>query len=255
MALPSTDGPVTAPGPRARNRIAREQAYLDAAMEIALRDGLEALTMTRLAESVDAAVGTVYTYFPSKGALVAEMQRVAIERLTASYHQTRDRSERELAGWDDPKAIAVARLDVFGRFWVASVETLPEESGLLHGLISQNRMVVPDEERHRVLPTALALLGEARDVVVGAAEVGAIAIDDPIGVVIRWAAALTGVLLTVNLKVGSPIDFNPIELAVRIQRDLLVGWGAPIDLVERAERHVAALESGGPLAPQVDPIS
>src|SRR3569623_1918408 len=98
-APPEAEPP--APGRRARNRLERERAYLAAAMQIAGRDGLRALTMQRLADEVDAAVGTVYTYFPAKGALVAELQREAIERLTESYHRTRDRSDAELAGWDD----------------------------------------------------------------------------------------------------------------------------------------------------------
>ena len=66
-------------GRREANRRAREQAYLHAAMDIVSRDGLRSLTMLRLADEVDAAVGTVYTYFPSKGALIGELQREAIE--------------------------------------------------------------------------------------------------------------------------------------------------------------------------------
>ncbi|MGH9275717.1 MAG: helix-turn-helix domain-containing protein, partial [Acidimicrobiales bacterium] len=76
---------VASSGRRARNRLARHQHYLRTALQIATADGLHALTMQRLADEVDAAVGTVYTYFPSKGALVAEVQREAVDRLTSSY--------------------------------------------------------------------------------------------------------------------------------------------------------------------------
>ena len=244
---PSPGAPV--PGRREQNRAARERAYLDAAMAIAISDGLRELTMTRLAASVDAAVGTVYTYFPSKGALVAELQREAIERLTASYHLVRDRSEVELEGWDDPIAAALARMATFGAFWISTMDTFPQEAALLHGLISESQILVPPEERHRVVPTALALLDEARQVVVVACDVGAIDACEPIELVVRWASALTGVLLTRNIGGGSPIVIEPARLANDLQRELLRGWGATPDALEQAEAHVARLAAGGPLAP------
>jgi AcrR family transcriptional regulator len=238
-------------GRRARNRRERERAYLDAGMDIAGREGIHALTMQRLAEATDAAVGTVYTYFPSKGALVAELQRESIERLTASYHHTRDRSRALLAGWHEPRAESVARLLVFGRFWIASAETLPHESRFLHALIGETEQSVPPEEFHRAAPAALDLLAEAAGEVVAAVAIGAIRVDDPMDVVIRWAAALTGVLLTANLASLNPRAFDGRRLAPILQRDLLAGWGAPPELIDRAEAHVAELEAEGQLAPPV----
>ena len=238
-------------GRRARNRRERERAYLDAGMDIAGREGIHALTMQRLAEATDAAVGTVYTYFPSKGALVAELQRESIERLTPSYHHTRDRSRAILVGWHEPRAEAVARLLVFGRFWIASAETLPHESRFLHSLIGETEQSVPPEEFHRAAPAALELLAEAAGEVVAAVAVDAIRVTDPMDVVIRWAAALTGVLLTANLASLNPRAFDGRRLAPILQRDLLAGWGAPADLIDRAEAHVADLEAAGQLAPPV----
>ncbi|NLD76138.1 MAG: helix-turn-helix transcriptional regulator [Acidimicrobiales bacterium] len=245
------DDVATAPpeGRRARNRRERERAYLDAAMDIAGREGIRALTMQRLADATGAAVGTVYTYFPSKGALVAELQRESIERLTRSYHHTRDRSGRILARWNDPRAEAVARLLVFGRFWIASADSLPHESRFLHSLMGESEETVPPEEFHRVAPAAIDLLQEAAGEVVAAAAAGVVTVDDPMDVVIRWAAALTGVLLTTNLAPLNPRAFDGRRLAPVLQRDLLLGWGAPAHLLDRAEAHVVELEAVGPLAP------
>lgn len=218
-------------------------------MAIAVADGLESLTMARLADAVDAAVGTVYTYFPSKGALVAELQREAIERLTSSYHLLRDRSDAELAGWE-PADAALARLAAFGAFWIAATETLPEEAALLHGLIATSRTLVPPEEHHRVAPAALALLTEAGTVMVAAGEAGAIRVQDPVGAVVTMAAGLTGVLLTKNLAQVEEYPFSPRRLAYALQRDLLLAWGATPERLDRAEAHLARLAAAGPLAPR-----
>jgi AcrR family transcriptional regulator len=242
---PSTAKPA---GRRARNRRDRERSYLDAAFGITERDGIRGLTMQRLADEVDAAVGTVYTYFPSKSALVAELQRTSIERLLASYHITRDRSDDILRSWGDPVAESVARLAVFGRFWVASVDTFPQEASFLHTLMTVTEQV-PVEEHHRVLPAAMALLDEARTCVTEAGERGAIVVDDAMALVIRWAAALTGCLLTMNLSPLNPVAFDGRRLARLVQHDLLAGWGAPADALRRAEDHVAFLEQVAPLAP------
>jgi AcrR family transcriptional regulator len=229
-------------GRRQRNRREKERAYLAAAMAIAGRDGLSALTMARLADEVDAAVGSVYTYFPSKGALVAELQREAIERLTDAYHARRDESEERLVGWD-PAAATVARLSVFGSFWIESVDTHPSEARFLHVLISESEELVPPEEHYRVMPAAMALLDEARASVVAAGNSGAISVDDPMDMVIRWAAALTGALLTSNLAPFNPTAFDGRRLARLLQRDLLVGWGASPRMVDVATEHVASLRA------------
>src|SRR5690348_18429680 len=97
-------------GRRARNRLARHAAYLGTARRLVRAEGLDALTMQRMAAELDCAVGTIYTYFPSKSALVAEVQREAIDRLTTSYLLGRAELDRSLARADAPKA-APARVD------------------------------------------------------------------------------------------------------------------------------------------------
>ena len=72
-----------APEPRARrgrSSVTPDEILL--AAEHVAREGFDALTMQRLADQCDSAIGAVYRYFPSKGALVAEVQREAIERIS-----------------------------------------------------------------------------------------------------------------------------------------------------------------------------
>src|SRR6187549_668135 len=162
-----------AAGRRARNRLARHRTYLRTALRLATEEGLEALTMQRLADEVDAAVGTVYTYFPSKGALLAEVQREAIERLTGSYLLLRPDIEARVAD-EDPRIASLAHLVGFARFWIASYDTYPQEQQLLQQLMSGGDDTVPVDEATRVVPTVLRLLGLAEERFAAAAASGAL---------------------------------------------------------------------------------
>ncbi|MGV3758998.1 MAG: helix-turn-helix domain-containing protein, partial [Actinomycetota bacterium] len=173
--------------------MARHRSFLGAALRIATEESLHALTMQRLADEVDAAVGTVYTYFPSKGALVAEVQREAVDRLTASYLQLRPRLEDRAAD-AAPEAAALAHLVGFARFMIESVATLPHEQRLLQQLMHDADQLVPTEEGARVLPSVMRLLDLARQRFEAATAVGALAPGDAMDRTVLLAAALNGVL-------------------------------------------------------------
>src|SRR5262245_2488753 len=82
---------VTAPsgappeGRVARNRQRRIAAFLAAGQHIVTEEGIEALTMSRLASELDTAVGAVYRYFGSKGDLMAAIEERAIGELQRSH--------------------------------------------------------------------------------------------------------------------------------------------------------------------------
>lgn len=77
-ATPAPRPPATR---RERRRQGRTDDFLDAAMAIVAREGLEALTVARLAADVDAAVGALYRYFPGKSELVGALQGRALAQL------------------------------------------------------------------------------------------------------------------------------------------------------------------------------
>ena len=213
------------PTRRAANRLARHRDYLDAALQIATDEGLAALTMQRLAAEVDAAVGTVYTYFPSKGALLAEVQREAVDRLTASYLLLRPVVEERVAD-ADPSVAALAHLVAFARFFVDSVDTLPQEQRLLQQLMYDADQLVPTEEGARVVPTIQRLLELARERFEVAARVDALRPADPMDRTIVLAAALNGVLQVTKLSRWDAELLDGPRLARQLIDDLLLGWGA-----------------------------
>lgn len=236
------------PGVRERNRIARTRTFLANALRIVTTEGFDALTMQRLADESDAAIGAVYRYFPSKGALVAEVQKEAIERLAASYQIIRDRSDRELAGLDDAE-VALTRLVLFGRFFCATADTFPQELRLLQMLMNEWRAVVPVEEGMRVVPSAMRLLDRMRVGIDAAVDAGAIEPGDTMARVVTWAAAVGGVLQVSRLDVYDAELFDGDRLARELSLDLLRAWGADRDALAAAVARVDALAEMGPLAP------
>ena len=64
-----------------RRRKERSDRVLDAAMRLLVEEGAHALTIQRLAHDLDYAVGALYRYFPSKDALLADLQRKVIHEL------------------------------------------------------------------------------------------------------------------------------------------------------------------------------
>jgi len=85
---------------RERERQQRRQAILDAARELFWTRGYAATTMPRIARAAELAPGTLYLYFPGKGALYAELliegYDLLIERLSAQADRPED--PREEAG-------------------------------------------------------------------------------------------------------------------------------------------------------------
>jgi AcrR family transcriptional regulator len=234
-------------GARERNRLARHSDYLRTALRIATEDGIQALTMQRLAAEVDAAIGTVYTYFPSKGALLAEVQREALDRLVGSYLQLRADVDARVADLD-PSVATATHLVAFGRFWIDSLETFPQEQALLQQLMSDARRAVPDDELGRVMPAILRLFDLARERFDAAHAAGAVRAGDAMDRTITYAGALAGVLGVGNLDRWDVDLLDGRRLGRGLVNDLLVGWGADPDVVADANAVLDAIARQHPLA-------
>ena len=106
--------PTRPTGRRARNRAARHDQLMAAATDIVTNDGLHGLTMKAVAERVGCAVGTIYTYFNSKSALLSALQVSAIQTLMDSYHEAAEIWEETLhplsdSGWAPLRGLLTER--------------------------------------------------------------------------------------------------------------------------------------------------
>jgi AcrR family transcriptional regulator len=231
---------------RKRQRRARE--FLDAAQHIVFREGFDGLTMSRLASELDTVDSAVYRYFPSKGALIAEIQRESIERLDASLHHVLDRSDVALSRLDPPAA-ALARVVLVGRWFCACAERYPEELRLFGMIMSRQASTLDPEGGERIYPVAMDLLAKAVAVLDDAQELGALEPGSSTDRAVIWASALSGVLQTDDLEHYAPDLFGHARLALRANLDLVRGWGADRDALADAIRTVDGLAADGPIAP------
>lgn len=247
-------------GRRARNRAARHDQLLAAAGELVTEHGLDGLTMQAVADKVDCAVGTIYTYFDSKSALVAALQTSAIQTLMGTYHRSAARWDEVLERPDIDDAVAsLARLLGFGHLFLAWKDLHPREFEFLQMLVATPVHTVTMDDARAVVPHALALLNEGRVLIDAAMATGALApttdrpADDSLTRTLRWAGGLNGALMVGNTggepSLPDPAAFDGTRLALLLSEDLLIAWGAPLKTLEEARKLVEEMRVRGELLP------
>jgi AcrR family transcriptional regulator len=232
---------------RSRKRAARTDHLLDLAADIVADQGVDGLTMTALAEAADYATASLYTYFPSRSALLAALQQRALRTLGAVA------SDR-VAIWDaDLRARPVAsdlallaRLWAFSDLFLAAPEQHPREFLLQQQLLVSAGAETIDDAAS-VVPAAMAVLAVPRRLVAEAAVGGALAVGDtgvdavhdlvdrPTVRTLAWIVSLNGALLTDRLSTGLPS--TGASLGSEITGALLRGWGADQATTAAARTH------------------
>ena len=249
----------TTTGRRARNRAARHDQLLAAATELVAESGLDGLTMQALSERVDCAVGTIYTYFPSKSALVASLMGDAIRHLMDTYHQAAARWDGELDDVDEPTA-ALTRILAFTQLFVASRDLHPREFEFLQMLITTPESLIDPDDVASVLPQSLAFLADVHQLLEAAVQVGAlsaaVAGDESFRRTLRWTGAIHGALMVSNVANVSGLPnaeaFSASGLADSVTRDLMLAWGASPTALDDAEAELAILSADGLVGPSDD---
>ncbi len=236
---------------RTRKRQARWDALLDLAADLIDERGLDGLTMTALAEAADYAPASLYTYFPSRSALLAALQQQALAVLgaVAAEHGKRWDALLQDRGAEADVA-ALARLLAFSRLFLTAPEHHRREMRL-----QQRLLVTPGVEdtadAAEVVPAAMAVLEVPRRLLAEAAEVGALArsagepdpldqpLDEALVRTLSWVVAMNGALLADELTTGLPT--TGARLGDHLTAALLRGWGAAPDALAAAASLAADL--------------
>ncbi len=209
------------------------QRILDTAEAILGAEGIDALTMQRLAKDLGFTVGATYRYFASKDAIVAALQRRVIASLAGDLHACLD------ARTSDP----ITRIALVARTYATLAARRPLHARLLSRMMGDPENVL--DASHGLTNLQLALdigttavreLATARDS--GALDAG----NDVERALVLWAS-LTGIAQTRKLERWQIPGLSADALADQLVRTLLVGWGADPrkakDAITRAARLVS----------------
>jgi len=231
-------GPVVRSGREIR-REALVSAMIDGAMDLVREGGIEGLTLQKLAKSLGYVATAVYRYFPSKDALVAALQRTAIGRIQEQYAEDlRVRAERFRG---DPAARDLASLVGAAEIYLDLPETQPKSFYLVAVLLGDPQIHLSDEESLRTAPILRALLESIGAIFVSAQASGALT-PGPVETrtLAFWAALHGATCLEKARRVVVTLPSSKVVgMAAAIA--LLRGWGAPAELLARAQ--ASSLES------------
>jgi AcrR family transcriptional regulator len=235
-------------------RMERHREFLSTALRIVTDEGLSALTMQGLADELDCGIGTLYRHFPSKGVLIAELQREALDIVNMSFRVSQAHLDdlAEAQGLAPGSAlVALARAVVAARFWVAAETVFPQEIDLSRRMFIDPSIRMDDDDAGRVVPSALRLLDLARQLLDDAVAAGALKEGVSVQRAIIVIAGTTGVLMTSGLARWDADLFNGQSLAGVLVHDLFLGWGAdPSDLAS-VDDLIATLDAHDHLVPVV----
>jgi AcrR family transcriptional regulator len=252
--MASTSGSTGKPRTREKLRLHRQAAILDLALDIATREGHDAVTMQRLAEELECGIASVYRVFPSRDALVAELLHQSLDVLHASWLLGTSHLEQAAsAAGLDASTVALARAVGGAWFWVVADERYPAEVDLARRLFIDRQIVVPTEQAALILPATLRLLDQGRQGFDAAVDAGSLTPGNGIDRSILFLASVTGVVLTSKFSRWDANLFDSRRLAREVVATYFTAWGAPPDALATVMDLAVTLGDEGALAPAIEP--
>lgn len=202
-------------------------------MSIVTADGLDGLTMPRLAALADAAVGGLYRYFDGKAELVVGLQVRALTRFDQALSQylaeVEDRPRSDVAAIQ-----ALVTLLTIADGWTRFADEHPALHALIDGSLSDPRPVLDGDHARVVGDATTSVLTRLAARFDGAVEVGALTPGDAmLRMHVLWAA-LHGLDHFAKRDRLSPPALHAHALRRELVDALLGGWGAASDSLARA---------------------
>jgi len=224
-----------------RSRIRRAQrmeAILDAAMEILLNEGLEALTVPYLAERLGYSRGALYRYFDAKDAILAALQTRVVEGLYA-YCRRMDVDVADALQAMPAGTGILARALAGADAWLAFAEAYPEQAGLMLMTLSDPRELIDETRSATVFALGRRVVGLLETHLQRCADHKLVAHGD----LRRRAVALWAQLMG-TIQLGKLRRFDP-DLACTTRpvpegvAALFAGWGASAPHLHAARAKLA----------------
>lgn len=156
----------------------RRRQLLDAAMAIVVEEGLDGLTVAGIAKRLDAAVGSLYRYFPGKDALIVGLQERAIRDFHAHLVARLTAAREVLGAQADTAPGRLALIMVPFHVYLADGRAETSRHRLLDTFLSFPSPVLGDEEAREVDEALEPLMQAITSLITGAVDTGALAPGD-----------------------------------------------------------------------------
>jgi AcrR family transcriptional regulator len=205
---------------RQRKREARKANFVELAYRIVEKEGLDRLTMPKLAQAADVAVGGLYRYFECKEALIAALQIRAAGDFVTFVDGRLSRSSGS-SPLDSVRCIVDS--------WPAYSVEEPRQHQLLDASLSSPEVLLSDSDALAVAQSVEPLFKRFVEYLERAVEVGEL---KPGNALLRthalWAAA-HGVGHFQKRDRIVPEELYADRVRLELINTLLRGWGAALD--------------------------
>lgn len=226
------------------------EKLLEAAKEIVLEAGIDALTIARLAGRIQASVGGVYRHFASKEDIILALERWSIDAFASMLEAELEALDRALAdGGKSPRGDALVRLLVAVTAYLRHGARDPERHQLIAAFLGPRQMLDDERAKSLEVEAVARVIGKLASLFDAAAAAGALAPGQGVArTYVAWALVLgfdslrkRDRLVPEALRVGTLL---PAALEA-----LLTAWGASAAELGPALERLRALEADGTLEP------
>ena len=234
---------------RSLRREATLERIVDAALLVVTDEGVEALTMQRLAQELGYAIGALYRYFASKDALLLAVQRRVLDHLAGDLAEADARALAHLArSQASAEAAALTRVVLAAQVYETLPDRRPSHFRLLSVWLGDPAPIVPVESALPAVPASVALFLSVPALLREAVERGALDEGDAGERTLVLFGAVHGVLTLRKLSRFGIAGLEPSMLSAELCRALLRGWGATephlADAMRRARKLAPSAEEG-----------
>ncbi len=226
----------------AKNRSHKMREILSVALKLACEGGLDNLTLHRLADRMERSVGAVYRYFPSKEAVVAEVQRLIATHIGLLSQDAQEKLEdfaEENHMSDEDRALAA--LLVSGLSYEAYAMKAPLEFGLVSHYLSSTRYDLPERDAARVFSVTGSSLDGLAGLFTQAEDLHLLREGCARDRAVAFWGALQGTMDVTRVVTRGGWQTSP-SLITQILISLLTGWGADRTRLETLSNIIAGAQ-------------
>jgi len=208
--------------PKQKRREAKEKNILDMSMKLILENGLAGFSINRLAAELDYTPGALYRYYPSRDAIIAELEAMVIWDFQRYFRETFPEAEKlSIEPEDEP----VLKLILLSELYLAVSILEPAKYYLITAIIADSRVLVNDHEAEKVRDALLPLLSDVSRLFSQVQVYGLFNSGNSFERSIIYLSVIQGVLQLKKIKrlAGSLFELNSIYFSAI--ETLFSGWG------------------------------